>query len=198
MRLLRKWNMNECHWLHTYQIYTVWKSRAEISYTLMVISLGLGFYWFVLQRNVDQFNSIFFIKCFFTQPVTYEFLWFFLCGQLYRFRDILQTSELTSTTEPILARTWFFILMDSAIVCIHFGNSQVPISLNIAAVQEHVGHYTNKFTKAGLDFFVKYLFVKYLMRILLPRMHFLLLLSLVVVAMLLVVVVTVIALHSSW
>ena len=85
--------------------------------------------------------------------------------------------------------------MDSAIVCIHFGNSQLPISLNIAAVQEHVGHYTNKFTKAGLDFFVKYL-----MRILLPRMRFLLLLSLVVVATLLVVVVVVteIALNSSW
>ena len=69
MILLRKWNINESHWPHTLQIYTVWKPRVEIGHTLMEISLNLGFYRFLLQRNVDQFNFIFFKEYFFTRPV---------------------------------------------------------------------------------------------------------------------------------
>ena len=33
MILLRKWNINKSHWLHTLQIYTVWKPPVEISHT---------------------------------------------------------------------------------------------------------------------------------------------------------------------
>ena len=66
MILLRKWNINESHWPHTLQIYTVWKPWVEIG---MEISLNLGFYRFLLQRNVDQFNFIFFKEYFFTRPV---------------------------------------------------------------------------------------------------------------------------------
>ena len=64
------WNINESHWLHTLQIFTVWKPRVEIRHTLMEISLNLGFYRFLLQRHVDQFNFIFFKEYFYTQPVT--------------------------------------------------------------------------------------------------------------------------------
>ena len=55
---------------------------------------------------------------------------------------------------PLLARD-LFILMDSAIIRIYFRNSQPPIALTAAVPSSGTrGHYTNKFTEAGLDFFI--------------------------------------------
>ena len=58
-------------------------------------------------------------------------------------------------------------------------------------LQEHVGHYINKFNKTGLEFFIKFfikVFKGHLMRILLLRRHLLLLLLIVAVLVIVVVV----------
>ena len=50
---------------------------------------------------------------------------------------------------------WWTLQLSALII------SQLPISLKITAAslikKEPVGHYTNKFTETGLDFFIKYL-----------------------------------------
>ena len=54
-----------------------------------------------------------------------------------------------------------FILMDSAIICIHFRNNLLNFLANFLQNncsfpdQEHVGHYANKITEKGLEFFIK-------------------------------------------
>ena len=59
---------DESQWLYTLQVYTVKKSRVEISHTLMNISLNLtGFTDFFYK---DQFNFIFVNEYFSSQPVT--------------------------------------------------------------------------------------------------------------------------------
>ena len=100
------------------------------------------FYRFLLQRNVDQFNFIFFKVNFFTQPVlkasaveaqNYKFLHFFLLGQLYWLRDISETSEKSPPQKLFQLACDLLILMDSAIICIHFRNTQLTISLKVNA-----------------------------------------------------------------
>ena len=116
--------INENHWLYTLQICSVWKSRVEISHTLI------------------------------------SFLQFFLCGQPYRFRDISQTSELKSTTDHFSASTCF-IHFDGLCNYIHSFQKQSAANVfknnRCFPDQEHVGHYINRFTTTGLNFFIKYL-----------------------------------------
>ena len=87
-----------------------------------------------------------------------------------------------------------FVLMDSAIIYIHFRNSQAPVSLTITTAasltrEGHVGHYTNEFN--DLNFF-QIPFKDHSMQILLPRRHLLLLLILLLLVVVVVVVVVVI------
>ena len=42
------------------------------------------------------------------------------------------------------------ILIDSAVICNFTNNNRC------FPFQRHVGHYTNKFTETGLNFFIKY------------------------------------------
>ena len=118
------------------------ESLRRISHRLMEISLNLiGFTDFFCKEMLTSLISFssrnnFSLNLLLKASVVYskKFLHFFLRGQPYRFREISQTSELKSPPHNFfqLARD-LFILMDSAIICIHFRNSQPPISLKITA-----------------------------------------------------------------
>ena len=170
MVLLRKWNRNESHWPHTFQIYTVWKSRVEISHPLMEISLNLmGFTDFFYKemltssisfswRNTFSLNLL--AKASLVQVKHYEFLQFFLCDQRIGFRDISLNSELKLITENISASTWF-THFDELCNYLHSFQKQPAASFykkNCCFLdQEHVGNDINKFPETGLDFFIKYI-----------------------------------------
>ena len=105
-------------------------------------------------KKVDQLNFIFFKEYF-----SFNLL---LKASVVQAKN--QSSEISHKLPNLcppqkifhLARD-LFILIDSVIICSHFENSQPPSSSKTTAAQEHVGHYTNKFTETGLDFFIKYL-----------------------------------------
>ena len=87
----------------------------------------------------------------------------FFCGQLYRFRDTLETSELVSTTENFPASTWFihddglsnYLLSFQKNPSANFfkNNCFFPDQKRVG----HYTHYTNRFTEKWLNFFIKYL-----------------------------------------
>ena len=83
------------------------------------------------------------------------------------------------------------MLIDSAIICIHFRNSLPPISLKITAAslfRNALAIISTNLLKTGHGFFIKYLLKPDLMRILLLRSYILLSLVGVVVVAIVVVV----------
>ena len=155
---------------YTLQIYAVCKSRIEISHTLMEISLNImGFTDFCYKemlislisfssRNTFSLNLL--KWALFRQKLSWVFLIFSL-SSAYRFRDISKPSELKFTTEDFWASTWL-IDFDGLCNYLHPFQKQLAVSLfknNNCCFpdQGYVGHYTNKFTETGFDFFIKYL-----------------------------------------
>ena len=90
---------------------------------------------------------------------TLKFVLFFLCGQPYRFRGTSETSELMSTTENFPASTWFIHVGLSKYLLSFQKNPSANFFKNNCCFtdQKHVGHYTNRFSEKGLDFYIKYL-----------------------------------------
>ena len=161
---------NESHWLYTLQIYTVQKSRVTIRHTLMEISLNLigftDFFYKEMLTSLISFSSSYtfshnlLLKASVVYAKNQELLQFFLRSQPYWLRDIRETSKWKPTTKPFSASTWF-IPFDG--ICNYLHSFQKHPATNFFEHkccfpdQEHVGHYINKSSETGLDFFIKYL-----------------------------------------
>ena len=134
--------VNESHSLCTLEIYTIWKYWVEISHTLMEISLNLkGFTDFSYKemftslisfspRNTFSLNLL--LKQALFKLKVMSFYNFFLCGQLYRFREISQTSKLKSTAETS-ASTWCIHFDGLCNYLLSFQKQPATISLKITA-----------------------------------------------------------------
>ena len=121
-----KWNPLALYTLHIYM---------EISLNL------LGFtdlFYKEILTNFISFSSMYtfslnlLLKASVVWAKNYKFSHFFLRRQQYWVRKISQTSELKFITKTFSGSTWF-ILMDSAIICIQFRNTQLSITLKINA-----------------------------------------------------------------
>ena len=161
MIMLRKWNINESHWSHSLKASSgnwshthgnILKSRVlQISSKKMLTSL-ISF----SSRNTFSLETCYLMRALFTLM----FVLFFLCGQPYRFRGTSETSELVSTTENFSASTWFIHVDGLSNYLLSFQkNPSANFFKNNCCFtdQKHVGHYTNRFSEKGLDFYIKYL-----------------------------------------
>ena len=129
--------------LHFANIYRLKVSTSNYPHSHGNILKSDGFYRFLLLRNVDQFNFIFFKVYFFTHPCYLKqaffrlknmsfYNFFFVASRIGSDTPQKLPNESPSQTLFQLARD-LFISMDSAIICIHLRKTQPPISLKINA-----------------------------------------------------------------
>ena len=149
------------HTLHIY-IYSLKVSSSNQSHSHGNILKSHGFYRFLLQRNVDQFNFdflqgiLFHSTCYLKQALFrlkfLSFYNFFLRDQPQWLRKLPNESsplKLFQLTHDL------FIFMDSAIICIHFRNTQPPIFLKINAaslIRNTLAFILTNLLKQGLNF----------------------------------------------